>query len=49
MDEIFLYPCNICKSKQRYLICIDCINKYFKKPFYSNSQSNSNSQLNSKK
>lgn len=27
MNDIFLYPCNLCKSKQKYLICKDCINK----------------------
>ena len=36
MNYIFLYPCNICKSKQNYLICINCINKYFKKSSNSN-------------
>ena len=40
MNDTFLYPCNICKSKQKYLICIDCINKYFKKSSNSNLKEN---------
>lgn len=40
MNDIFLYTCNICKSKQKYLICIDGINKYFKKSSNSNLKEN---------
>ncbi len=27
MNPIFYYPCKICKTNQKYLICLDCIKK----------------------
>ncbi len=27
MDPIFYYPCKICKEKQQFLICLNCIKK----------------------
>ena len=27
MNPIFFYPCRICKKKQNYLICLECIIK----------------------
>ena len=42
MNDIFLYPCKVCKSKQQYLICKTCIYKYFKKSDIKNKSNTSN-------
>ena len=29
-EKIFLYPCQVCKLEQKFIICKQCINKYYK-------------------